>query len=352
MKRIRICIIGAGNISNTRHIPALMKSSLFEIIGVVSNDVEKINKIRGKFKIQNYYLIEKENAFNRLALCDWFINDVDAVVIGTPPHSHFSLVMSSLQHNKHVLVEKPMMMNVEECDAALELAEKNGLVFYVMHNFQYADGFRKLQKLLSDEKLGCIKSILEVQFSNRSRRLPSWYNDLPLGLFYDEAAHFFYTARKLGGPLRVIHSFAQLNENENTPVYLSAQLMAGLVPVQMYMNFCSPVCEWMLIVFCEDKIAYYDFFKDILVVADNDRQHLPMDVLRTNFRYTFGFWKGFISNGFKMVMNRLLYGHDAVMRSFAKAILTGDSDEELTAAAGRAIVEAMNEVVHYAEKRE
>lgn len=346
---INICIIGAGNISNTRHIPAIQKNINLQIVGAISDDAKKLNRTKENYPgIPNFFLISiTENIYDSLNKCSWFVNDVDAVIIGTPPKQHYSMVKACLQLNKHVLVEKPMMMSVTECDEVNALACRENLILNVMHSFQFASGMLELEKRMENGELGELQSIVELQLTNRQRRLPIWYNDLPLGLFYDEAAHFFYTALNFGnGPLNVLNAHAQFNSiGENTPKFLEAQLLAGDVPVQMFMNFNSPVCEWGLLLLCERKIAVYDFFKDILIILDNDNLHLAKDVLRTSLRFSFEFWKGFIKNGIKMVQKKLLYGHDAAIASFANAIETGKSDPRICGKRGREVVEAMNEVI-------
>ena len=219
-----------------------------------------------------------------------------------------------------------------------------------MHSFQFSNGINNLYKRYSTGEFGKLKSILELQLTNRDRRLPIWYNELPLGLFYDEASHFFYGARRFGGELRIINAHASFNDkSDNTPHFLEVQLMAGDVPVQMYMNFNSPICEWGLLLICEKKIAIYDYFKDILIVLDNDNQHLAKDVLKTSLNFTAKFWAGFIKNGFKMVSHKLLYGHDSCIRKFIDAVQGEESCFELSAELGREVVIAMNEVVKRAE---
>ena len=111
MKVINVCVVGAGNISNTRHIPALKKVKGVEIIGVLSNKIDKSYATAKKNNISNYASIDNNI---KKALCspdinNWF-NKIDAVVIGAPPLEHYTLVKSFLELGKHVLVEKPMMM--------------------------------------------------------------------------------------------------------------------------------------------------------------------------------------------------------------------------------------------------
>ena len=61
-----------------------------------------------------------------------------------------------------------------------------------------------------------------------------------------------------------------------------------------------------IIIDLRKKIAIYDYFKDILIVLDNDNQHLAKDVLKTSLNFTAKFWAGFIKNGFKMVSHKII----------------------------------------------
>jgi len=355
VNKLRVAVIGAGNISNTRHIPGLLfNKEYFEITGVISDEKKKIERTCNKYKFirNSYYLDKKKDYIQQLSQCNWFQN-VDAVVIGTPPEQHYIMVKCCLFLGKHVLVEKPMMMKKEECEEVNQLAKEKERVLYVMHSFQFSNGMIRLKKLFDEKQLGEIKSILEIQLSNRNRRLPVWYNELPFGLYYDEAAHFFYGARKFGGKLKVLNAHAQFNEkNDATPKFLEVQLLSGKIPVQMYMNFNSPICEWGFILIGEKKIAIYDYFKDILIVLKNDRQHYAKDVLRTSISFSFQFWKGFIKNGFYMVTGKLLYGHDRCLKKYAEAILNNEKCFELSGELGKEVVEAMNEVIRYAKEKE
>lgn len=352
---IRIAIIGAGNISNTRHIPAVLRNKELSISGAISDDKKKLIRTQQKYHfINNTLLLDSnddiETILKKLKSTEWFMNETDAVIIGTPPFAHFMMTKVCLLLSKHVLVEKPMMMSVQECDEVCRIADENGLILNVMHSFQFSEGIEKLSKIVEQGQLGEIESILEIQLTNRKRRLPLWYNSLPLGLFYDEAAHFFYSAIRFGGKLKVLNAHAQFGEKaENTPKFLEVQLRAGNIPVQMFMNFNSPICEWGLLLLGTDRIAIYDYFKDILIVLDNDNLHLAKNVLKVSLQFFRRFWKGFISNGFKMVSGRLLYGHDKAIEAFINAIKTGNPDERINKSIGTDVVSAMNEVVRLVE---
>ena len=351
--KVKVVIIGAGNISNTRHIPALKKAKNAEIIGVLSNKLDRAERTAEQHNIPHFAQIDSRTpkGLKELQQLSW-LKDADAVVIGAPPHLHYELVKMSLELNKHVLVEKPMMMNEAECDELISLAKTKKKVFYVMHNFQYASKMLKLTEIVESKKYGEITSITEVQFTNHNRRLPEWYNDLPMGLFYDEAAHFMYLLELHGGRLKIDNSYAtyEQDKTKSTPVTLTVNATAGKVPVTMMLNFSSPVCEWYYIVNFKKHILIYDFFKEILIDVPTDNEHFAKDILRNSFKYTWQYWWQFAGNGFKMISGNLLYGHDSVLADYVQAVQGGVINGYLTAENGRTNVVSINEIIAKSNK--
>ena len=354
-KKIRkVIIVGAGNISNARHIPALKKLENAEIIGVIGDSLERVKKTAEKHNIPNYATIKDnhKDGFAGLSGFGW-MEEADAWIIGVPPHRHYALVKLGLSLDKHILIEKPMMMNEKECDELMAIAKKKKKIFYVMHNFQYADKMLKLNDIIKSKKYGEIVSITEVQFTNHDRRLPEWYNDLPLGLFYDEAAHFLYLPERHAGSLKIDQAYAVYDgdKDQATPITLTVNATAGKIPLMMILNFHAPVCEWYYMVSFKKDIFIYDFFKDILIHLPTDGEHLGKDVLRNSNKYTWQYWKQFFMNGTKMVTGNLLYGHDKVIDSFIDAINGSPVDKFLTAENGRINVVAANDIIKKVNKR-
>ena len=352
-EKIKVCIIGAGNISNTRHIPALKKLKNVEIIGVISDKQEKIDKTCAKHKIENGLLVNNPtNDLEKVKKCKWF-KEVQAVLIGTPPKQHYPLVKLALTLEKDVLVEKPMTMNDEESKELIKLAKEKNKIFSVVHNFQFTSGMEKMTKFIKEKTYGEIESIVEVQFTNRNRRLPEWYNDLPLGLFYDEAAHFTYLPIVHGGKIKVenVHAIYNKDKKDATPISLSVDALAGKVPLHMVLNFNAPICEWLYIVNFKERILIYDLFKDILLNLKTDNEHYAKDILRNDIAKTWQYWIGFIKNGFKMVSGNLLYGHETVISKFIESVITRKQDESISAEFGAETVKAMIEICESVNKK-
>lgn len=323
MKKIKLGLIGAGNIIKSRHLPALVAAKdEFDLIGILDVKGENSKILAKKYNIPNFSKYEKYDDLDKLK---WF-KKIDAVIIGIPPKEHYQMVKKCLLLGKHVLVEKPFVVNLEEGKELIELAKKKKLILAVNHNFQFSRAFIKLENEIKKGSLGKIRSFYGVQFSNDTRRLPIWSEELPLGLFYDESPHFFYLLKKFAGSeIKIENVFCNKSKiKESTPQSLTIEANSNGIPISIYLNFESPICEWYFMIVGEKKLAMVDLFRDIIIVLPNDGQHLGKEVLTTSFMTTWQHWKGFFVNGFLYSTGKLFYGFTETHDNFYKAIIKKD----------------------------
>ena len=104
---------------------------------------------------QQYPEIETCVAFNEVLRHD----DVQAIVIATPAETHFSLVSEALLAEKHVYVEKPLVIRETEAEELIEIAENRKLILMVGHLLQYHPVFVRLKELVASGDLGRINYI-------------------------------------------------------------------------------------------------------------------------------------------------------------------------------------------------
>ena len=81
-------------------------------------------------------------------------NDADAVIISTPASTHYELARLALESGRHVIVEKPLALEIEHCERLGELAEKKGLTLMVAHTFLYNSGIQKLREYVKSSSFG------------------------------------------------------------------------------------------------------------------------------------------------------------------------------------------------------
>ena len=89
--------------------------------------------------------------------------DIKGVVITTPANLHASLAIAAMKAGKHVLVEKPLALNISDSKLMIEIAKKNNVRLMVGHLIQYHPIFRTIKKLINTGEIGNLNYI----YSNR-----------------------------------------------------------------------------------------------------------------------------------------------------------------------------------------
>lgn len=108
--------------------------------------------------------------------------DIDAVVVATPPRTHYELAKKGLEEGKHVLVEKPLAGNSRDASHLVELADKSKLSLMVDHTFVYSGPVRKIRELIKSGELGEVWYIDSVRIN-----LGAFQNDV--NVVWDLAPH-------------------------------------------------------------------------------------------------------------------------------------------------------------------
>lgn len=82
--------------------------------------------------------------------------DIDAVVVASPIHTHYTLTKDALLAGKHVLVEKPLATSAIEAAELIKLARRHGRLLMAGHTFVYNPAVRELRRLVQAGELGRI----------------------------------------------------------------------------------------------------------------------------------------------------------------------------------------------------
>ena len=340
MTKTKILSVGGGWVSNNRHIPSLLNSGLFDLIGIVSKHPDRAEKTARRFNVPHHA--------TELDFSSAWQQEAEAVMIGSTPHTHYELARAALEAGKHVLSEKPLTINPEDIDKLKQLAESRKRVLAVVHNFQFSEASHRFRRLLASGSLGRIQAIYGAQMCNHARNIHDWCDQLPLGLFFDEAPHFYYMLRWLGGgELELLDATVWKNpEGKNTPAAVTGQYRsATIAPIFLHLNFASSITEWHITVVCENATVDLDLWRDIFIYLPNDKKHRAMDITRTSvyatFQHLWGVWIG----GLRYLSRRHLYGNPEVARRFHAAIHGEDSLQGMDPAEGRRVVEMMHELI-------
>lgn len=148
--RIRLAQFGVGRWGNhlLRNFLAL---PAVEVVAVVEPRTEQHDQIHDKFDLSPQVLL---TADPEKVLTD---ERVDAVVIATPAATHYHLIKTALNNGKHVLAEKPLTLNVTECEELCELAADNSLQLVIDHTYLFHPVVQAGLTVLDKKPLGPLR---------------------------------------------------------------------------------------------------------------------------------------------------------------------------------------------------
>lgn len=186
---IKAAIIGFGKSARVFHIPLVQTISEIEVTALVSSKINEVKKIFPRADV--YDKIED-------LLKD---NSINLVIITTPNSLHYSQVKASLLAGKHVVVEKPFVINPAEGEELAVIAKKSNLKLAIYHNRRWDNGILTLKELIANNILGDIYHY-EVRYDRwRPNIVDRWRErDEPgSGTLYDLGSHMIDQALYLFG---------------------------------------------------------------------------------------------------------------------------------------------------------
>lgn len=336
---LRVGIIGTGWVAQDRHIPSVMADHRATVVGVADRNVDRAAQIARRFDIP--HVANHPEALFDLGL--------DAVIVCTPPDSHYGLVSEAMARGVHVLVEKPLTVGHPAAERLLAQYATAGVKAGVSHNFLGSRSARQALERIRSGAAGKVLSVRGMQLSSEGRRLPKWYPGLPGGLFYDEAPHLFYLVRAFAGELSVASARVwDVDRNRPQPIgHLEALFDGRVAPAHITMNFRAPVSEWLVIVTCSERVLLIDLFRDNFLEMRSDGGHGGLDILRSSSSLWTQQVVQFAKSGALYASGRLRYGHERLVRAFVDSVVT-DAPEPVSLSDGARVVGLMDQVLETA----
>lgn len=132
---------------------------------------------------------------------------VDAVVVAVPPRFHLDLTLQALAAGKHVLVEKPAFVRLDDYDRVREARDRAGRVVLVGENDHYKPLAVCLRRLLADAAIGEMVFAHFTTLAHRLKTADDWRNDEAMAggdAFFEEGIHWLHLAGSLGPAITTV----------------------------------------------------------------------------------------------------------------------------------------------------
>jgi len=192
---VRVLLIGAGGISE-HHAKALQSTENAELAGFIDLDQQKVDEAISLYGGNQYQDIASAVA-----------DGVESAHILTPPDSHAKIAIDALQQGLHVLVEKPLGLSIEECEAIEDAAKAAGKLATVNHSLLYDPEINKAIELVKNGAVGDVVSVDIVRSSEYPSypggQLPPHYRE-PGYPFRDIGVHALYLIQEFLGSIKSV----------------------------------------------------------------------------------------------------------------------------------------------------
>lgn len=189
LKPLQVALIGYGNAGRIFHAPLVSSMTNLRLHTVVTSRAGEVEQAWPDTRV----VAQPESA-----LAD---PDIDLVVIATGNDSHFTLAHAALRAGKHVVIDKPCTVTLEETLTLIALAQQKGLVLTVFQNRRWDADFLGLQRVLTSGTLGRITHF-ESHFDRYRPTVPNRWrekNRPGSGLWFDLGSHLVDQALTLFG---------------------------------------------------------------------------------------------------------------------------------------------------------
>jgi len=194
-RKIKFALIGCGRIA-VRHAELLIGMDDVELVAVSDNVHERVKEFSEKYHVKGYLdykeMLKKE--------------DIEVVNVLTPSGTHAAIGVDVANSKKHLVVEKPMALRLEDADLLIETCNLNGIKLFVVKQNRFNLPVKKLKEALDDGRFGkLVLGTVRVRWSRRQDYYDmdewrgTWAQDG--GVLTNQASHHIDLLQWLMGPV-------------------------------------------------------------------------------------------------------------------------------------------------------
>lgn len=139
---MRFAIVGCGTIAQVMHIPYVVELPEAELYALTDPAEDRVEVLADRYNVEHRFSSVE-------GLLDGVGDDLDAVIVLTPPHTHADVVERTLGAGIHTLVEKPLAVSPADADRMVEAAEASDATSMVAYMKRYDSSYERAQEELA-----------------------------------------------------------------------------------------------------------------------------------------------------------------------------------------------------------
>lgn len=258
---VNVGIVGCGYWGQ-KHLRVFSELSNSRVLAVCDADAEGVRRFSKAYQPQLVTSDYEKMLRSR----------VDAVVIATPPSTHYQLALQALMEGKHVLVEKPFATSTAEAEHLIQVAQEKELILMVGHTFLYNPAVNFLREVIISGRIG-------EPFYLHGSRLNFGIIQRDVNVIWDLAPHdlsiMLYLLDK--DPISVaVQSAAHLNPDRCEVAHLDLRFSAETLG-HIHVSWLHPYKVRQLTLIGSEGMAVYDDVSMDEPIRLYDRRAEPCD---------------------------------------------------------------------------
>ncbi|MGH7507626.1 MAG: Gfo/Idh/MocA family protein [Longimicrobiales bacterium] len=197
---LRFGLIGCGDIGRLR-AAAIAATATHRLTAVSDVDSKRSAQLGAKYGAVN------DRDWRTLLQRD----DVDAIVVSTPPALHEEMCIAAMEAGKHVLCEKPLARSPAECRSMVAAAERTGRVLATGFNYRFYPSFLLARELLGQGTIGELSHVRSYGGYSATSHNQPWVHDAEVvggGALHDIGIHLIDLTRSFLGEVAEVTGFA------------------------------------------------------------------------------------------------------------------------------------------------
>jgi len=182
-KTVNFAIVGCGMVLEHMFGPVLRLVEGGRCVALMDTDADRLERAKGVFDVDETYSDYGELLKQK---------HIDAVLIGSPVFAHKEQTVQAAEAGKHVLCEKPLARDIDECDEMIRACELSGVVFMTGLMKRFNTCFKMVKEMIEDGTLGEVYQIRVIWDAYDAPGTSSgWRRSLQTlgGVFQDHGSH-------------------------------------------------------------------------------------------------------------------------------------------------------------------
>ena len=183
VKPFQVGLIGCGRVAETLHLPALQHLQGVEVVAVADLDPDRLQRVADRFHIPHRHT-------DVLAL---LANPaIEAVAVCVPAEFHVEVALAALEAGKHVFIEKPLALSLDDSDRLMLRAAQSTRQVMIGFNLRWHRLLRQARDIVQQGTLGPLVLIRTV-LTGHHQDIPEWRKRRARGggVLFEIAVHHF-----------------------------------------------------------------------------------------------------------------------------------------------------------------